>query len=189
MRAVDGGDLSPEVGRGNELVDRGMNEHSGGVDPGLMAEHVEPDARLGRLNRNAADLLEMAGERAQLVVLEAGNLDAKQVAELQQDLVHWSIASSLADAVHAGGEHLGARAQRHHGVPSAESEVVVKVHDERRVWGRGFDRRNVFAHSKRRVTAHRVGRRRSRAAGLQSLAVNLSDVVDVGTTSILAAEL
>ena len=126
---------------------------------------------------------------AQLLVLEARDLDAEQVAKLQQHLVHRRVAGALADAVHAGGEHLRARAQRHHGVPRAEAEVVVKVHDQGRVGRRGLDRRDVLAHGEGRVAAHGVWRRGSGAAGLEAFAVDLGDVVDVGAAAVFAAEL
>src|ERR1700694_3608172 len=101
MLAVDVRDLGAQVRRRYELIDRGMDEHAGGVDARLMAEDVEPDARLGGLNRNPADLLEVARQRAQLLVLEARDLDAEQVTQLQQHLVPRSIARSFTDAVHA----------------------------------------------------------------------------------------
>ena len=72
-----------------------------------MAEDVETDARLGRLHGHPAHPLERAGQGAQLLVLEARDLDPEQVAKLQQDLVHRRVACALTDAVDAGGEDLG----------------------------------------------------------------------------------
>ncbi len=108
MLAVDVGDLGPEVGRRNELVDRRMDEHARGVDAGLVAEHVEADAGLGRLHGDAAHLLEAAGQGSQLFVLEVRDLDPEEVAELKQHLVHRRVAGPLPYAVDARREHLGA---------------------------------------------------------------------------------
>src|SRR5438128_2688717 len=83
----------------------------------LVAEDVGPEAWLGRLDRHPAHLLEVAGQRAQLLVLEIRDLDPEQVAELQQHLVHRRVAGALADAVDARGEDLRPAPQRHHRVP------------------------------------------------------------------------
>src|SRR5258708_5366775 len=131
----------------------------------------------------------MRGWGAQLLVLEARDLDAEEVTQLQEDLVHRRVACALADAVDAGGKELRAASQGHDGVPSAEAEVVVKVHDQRRVGRRGLDRGDVLAHRERRVAADRVWCRWTRAAGLQPFAMDLADVVDVGAAAVLAAEL
>ena len=154
-----------------------------------MREHIEPDAGLGRLHRDAAHQLQMTSQVAQLLVLEAGDLDAEQVAQLQQHLVHGRVAGSLADAVDAGREHLRARAQRHHRVPGADAEVVVEVDDKGRVGRRGLDLRDVLTHRERRVAPDGVRGGRPGAAGTQPLAVELGDVVDVGAAAVLAAEL
>src|SRR5258708_32382393 len=99
-------EFGAEIGRREELIDRWVNQHAGGVDAGLVAEYVEPDAWLRRLHGNAAHLLEMSRELAQPLVLEARDLDAEQVTELHQHLVHRSVAGALTDAVDTGREHL-----------------------------------------------------------------------------------
>src|SRR5437879_13008224 len=63
------------------------------------------------------------------------------------------------------------------------------MHHERRVWGRGLDCGDVLAHGERRVAADGVRCRRPRPPRLQTLAVDLGDVVDVGPAAILPAEL
>src|SRR5260370_33393932 len=90
----------------------------------------------------------MARERSKLLVLETWDLDAEQVAELHEHLVHRSVPGALADAVHAGGEDFGARTKRHNRVPRAETEVVVEVDDQRCVRRRGLDRGNGLTHRK-----------------------------------------
>src|SRR5207248_6784298 len=83
MLAVDVLDLRAHVVWRDELVDRGVDEHARRMDARLMGEDVEADSGLGGLDRNAADPLEMARQVAQLLVLEARDLDAEQVAKLQ----------------------------------------------------------------------------------------------------------
>src|SRR5438094_9322259 len=145
-----------------------------------MAEDVETDARLGRLHGHPAHPLECACEGAQLLVLEARDLDPEQVAKLQQDLVHRGVAGALADAVDAGGENLRPGAERRDGVPGSEAEVVVEVDHERRIRRGGLDRGDVLTHSERRVAADGVRRRRSGPTRLEAFAVDLGDVVYVG---------
>src|SRR5439155_16826805 len=100
--SVDVGNVRAEVGGRDELIDRGRDDQAGGVDPRLVAENVEADARLSRLDRNAAHPLKVARQVAQLFVLEVWDLDAEEIAQLQKDLVHGRIAGALADAVDAG---------------------------------------------------------------------------------------
>src|SRR6266545_1044842 len=99
-----------------------MDQHPRGVDARLMREHVQPDARLGRLHWDPADTLEVARQLAQLVVLEVRDLDAEQVAQLHQHLVHGRVAGSLAYSVDARGEDLRPGAKGHDRVPGAEAE-------------------------------------------------------------------
>ncbi len=159
------------------------------MDARLMREHVQADARLCGLDWDPGHALQVSRQVAQLLVFELWDLDAEQVTQLQEHLMHRRVAGALANAVDARREHLGARSERHHGVPSAETKVVVKVHHQRRVRRRGFDARDVFAHRERRVAAHGVGGRRPRAARPQSFAMDLRDVLDVGAAAVLAAEL
>src|SRR5216683_840874 len=189
MFAVHVIDLGPHVRRGKELVDGGVDEHAGRVDAGLVREYVQADAGLGGLHRDSRHALEMAREVAQLLVLEIRDLDAEEIAQLHEHLVHRRVAGALADAVDARREHLRAGAERHHRVPGAQPEVVVKMHDQRRVRRSGFDARNVLADRKRRVAAHGIRRRRTRAPRPDSLAMDLGDVFDVGAAAVLAAEL
>src|SRR5579864_475363 len=108
MLAIYVRDLGPEVGRWDELVNRRVDEHAGGVDSRFVAEDVEPDPGLGWLHGNPADALEVAGQHPELLVLEAGDLDAEEVPQLHHHLVHGRVSGSLADAVDARGEHLRA---------------------------------------------------------------------------------
>src|SRR5579864_7226479 len=108
MLAIDVRDLGAEVGRRDELIDRGVDEHARRVDSRLVAEDVQTNAWLRRLHRNPADLFEVARQGPQLLVLETGDLDPEQVAELHQDLMHRSVARAFPDAVDARGEDLGA---------------------------------------------------------------------------------
>src|SRR5438105_4157234 len=105
---------------------------------------------------------------AQLLVLEAGDLDAEQVAKLEQHLVHRRVAGALADAVHRGGEDFGSRTKADHRIPGADAKVVMKVDDKRRVRRSRLDLGYVLAHRKRRVAANRIRGRGTRAAGLQA---------------------
>src|SRR5487761_85233 len=154
-----------------------------------MREHVEADAGFGRLHRDAAHELEMAGEVTKLLVLEVRDLDAEEVSELHEHLVHRSIASPLADAVDARGENFSSGPQRHDGVPGAETEVIMEMDDQRRVGGGRFDLGDVLAHGERRVTTHGVRSRRASTAGLQAFAVDLADIVDIRATPIFPTEL
>src|SRR5258708_38561988 len=61
MLAVYVIDLGPHVRRRKELVDRGVDEHAGCVDDGLVREDVQADARLGGLHRDAPHSPELAG--------------------------------------------------------------------------------------------------------------------------------
>src|SRR5207245_8756320 len=106
-----------------------------------------------------------------------------------KDLVHGRIAGALADAVDAGREDLSARAERHHGIPRAEAEVVVEVHDKRGIGRGGLDRGDVLADREWRVAADGVRGGRPRPPRLQSLAMDVADVVDVGAAAVLATEL
>src|SRR5437879_1020606 len=108
MLSIDVLDLGPKVRGRQELIDRGVNQHPGRVNAGLVAEDVEADAGLRRLHGDSSHPLEVAGKLAQLLVLEMRDFDSKQVTELQKDLVHRRIPRSLANAVDAGREHLGA---------------------------------------------------------------------------------
>src|SRR5579863_4112832 len=98
-----------------------------------MSEHVETDARFGRLHRDAAHELEMACKVTKLLVLEVRDLDAEEVTQLHEHLVHRSVPGPLPDAVDARGENFSPRPQRHDRVPGAETEGVVEMDDQRSV--------------------------------------------------------
>ena len=130
MLAVDVPDLLAQVLGRDELIDGGVDQHARGVDPRLVAEDVATDPGLRRLDRDPRHPLHQEPEVPKHVVPEAGYLDAEQVAELQQDLVHGHVARALADAVDGGREDVGAASERHHRVPGAKPEVIVEVHHQ-----------------------------------------------------------
>ena len=189
MLAVDVLDLGAHVRGRYELVDRRVDQHSGGVDPRLVREDVQADARLGWLHRDAAHQLEMTRQVAELLVLEMRDLDAEEVSELHQHLVHRGIAGALSDAVDAGGEDLRSGPEGHDSVPSAQTKIVVEVHDQGCIRRGRFDLRDVLPHREWRVAAHGVRGRRPRATCLQAFTVDLADVVHVGAAPILPTEL
>ena len=119
-----------QLGR-NCFIHPVIDQHRLGVDAGLVCEDFGADDRLVLLQRNAAHALHEARQLAQLLILEAGQLDAVENAKRDDELVQLHVASPLAVAVGRYRYDLEAARNGRDRIDGPQAVVVVKMCDDR----------------------------------------------------------